>query len=157
MDTPRERIRSVLLPYCDGHSIAEIERGVYNWTIDFCKHRSIPCNWENAAFTRIYVEKARSLIFNMRCIPGMATPPDQFAYMLPQELNPTLWESHIKSYNTKLQNTLENSSFVPITDMFRCGKCKQRKCSFYELQVRSADESTTVFITCLNCGNSWRQ
>ena len=28
----------------------------------------------------------------------------------------------------------------------------KRECSYYELQIRSADESATLFITCLNCG-----
>ena len=34
------------------------------------------------------------------------------------------------------------------TDAFKCGKCKQRKCTYYQLQTRSADEpmtSTFVF------------
>ncbi len=29
------------------------------------------------------------------------------------------------------------------------------KTTFYQLQVRSADESITNFITCVNCGNKW--
>jgi len=27
---------------------------------------------------------------------------------------------------------------------------------FYQKQTRSADEPMTVFITCKNCGNEWR-
>ena len=44
-----------------------------------------------------------------------------------------------------------------MTDQFKCGRCKSRKCIYYELQTRSADEGMTIFITCLNCGNRWRQ
>ncbi|KAL3896145.1 MAG: hypothetical protein SGCHY_004270 [Lobulomycetales sp.] len=29
------------------------------------------------------------------------------------------------------------------TDMFKCGKCKKRKCKYYQLQTRSADEPLT--------------
>ena len=32
-------------------------------------------------------------------------------------------------------------------------KCKKRKCSITEKQVRSADEPATQFITCLECGH----
>ena len=42
------------------------------------------------------------------------------------------------------------------TDLYRCGKCQQRKCTYFEMQTRSADEPMTCFITCLNCGNRWK-
>ena len=44
-----------------------------------------------------------------------------------------------------------------MTDQFKCGRCKSKKCTYYELQTRSADEAMTIFITCLNCGNRWKQ
>ena len=43
------------------------------------------------------------------------------------------------------------------TDQFLCTKCKERKTTFYTMQIRSADEAETSFITCLNCGYSWRE
>ena len=42
------------------------------------------------------------------------------------------------------------------TDQFKCNRCKQRKCTYYELQTRSADEPMTIFVTCLNCGKRWK-
>lgn len=42
------------------------------------------------------------------------------------------------------------------TDQFQCGKCKQRKCQYYQMQTRSADEPMTTFVTCVNCGNRWK-
>lgn len=42
------------------------------------------------------------------------------------------------------------------TDMFRCGKCKQRKCTYFQKQIRSADEPMTTFVTCVNCDNHWK-
>ena len=43
-----------------------------------------------------------------------------------------------------------------MTDQFKCGRCKQRKCTYYELQTRSADEPATIFVTCLDCGKNWK-
>lgn len=42
------------------------------------------------------------------------------------------------------------------TDQFQCGKCKQRKCQYYQMQTRSADEPMTTFVTCTVCGNRWK-
>lgn len=42
------------------------------------------------------------------------------------------------------------------TDQFKCSKCKQRRCKYYQLQTRSADEPMTTFVTCVNCNNRWK-
>ncbi|KAK8962495.1 hypothetical protein KSP40_PGU002553 [Platanthera guangdongensis] len=42
------------------------------------------------------------------------------------------------------------------TDQFKCGRCGQRKCTYYQLQTRSADEPMTTFVTCVNCNNHWK-
>jgi transcription elongation factor S-II len=41
------------------------------------------------------------------------------------------------------------------TDLFLCGKCKQRKCSYRQVQTRSADEPMTTYVYCV-CGNTWK-
>jgi transcription elongation factor S-II len=75
--------------------------------------------------------------------------------MTHQELNPEHWKEHIdrkiKRDSSKYTTNIEAS-----TDMFTCKKCKSKKCTYYELQTRSADEPTTVFITCLDCGKHWK-
>eukprot|EP00164_Ancoracysta_twista_P003866 GFYU01005186.1.p1 GENE.GFYU01005186.1~~GFYU01005186.1.p1 ORF type:complete len:315 (-),score=67.19 GFYU01005186.1:370-1314(-) len=42
------------------------------------------------------------------------------------------------------------------TNMFKCGKCGERKCTYYQMQTRSADEPMTTFVTCQHCGNRWK-
>jgi transcription elongation factor S-II len=42
------------------------------------------------------------------------------------------------------------------TDQFRCGRCGQRKCTYYQMQTRSADEPMTTYVTCVNCNNHWK-
>jgi DNA-directed RNA polymerase subunit M/transcription elongation factor TFIIS len=39
--------------------------------------------------------------------------------------------------------------------MFRCGKCKTYRTSYYQMQTRSADEPMTTFVSC-KCGNKWK-
>ena len=40
--------------------------------------------------------------------------------------------------------------------LFRCGKCRGYKTTFYQMQTRSADEPMTVFITCHTCNIRWK-
>jgi transcription elongation factor S-II len=42
------------------------------------------------------------------------------------------------------------------TDMFQCSRCQDRKCTYYQLQTRSADEPMTTYVTCVNCNNHWK-
>ena len=40
--------------------------------------------------------------------------------------------------------------------LFKCGKCKSTKTTYYQMQTRSADEPMTTYVTCLECGNRWK-
>ena len=77
------------------------------------------------------------------------------AFMTHQELNPERWKTlidqKIKRDASKFTTNIQAS-----TDMFTCKKCKSKKCTYYELQTRSADEPATIFVTCLDCGKHWK-
>lgn len=40
--------------------------------------------------------------------------------------------------------------------MYTCGKCKGKRTTTQEIQMRSADEPMSIFITCVDCGKQWR-
>ena len=42
------------------------------------------------------------------------------------------------------------------TTQFKCSKCKNNECKTYSLQTRSADETTTIFVNCIKCNNTWK-
>lgn len=42
------------------------------------------------------------------------------------------------------------------TDMFICGKCRKKNCTYTQVQTRSADEPMTTFVVCNECGNRWK-
>ncbi len=50
----------------------------------------------------------------------------------------------------------ERHGMIATTTTFTCGKCKQNKTTYRQLQTRSSDEPMTTFVTCLNCGNRWK-
>jgi len=40
--------------------------------------------------------------------------------------------------------------------LFKCGRCRGYKTTFYQMQTRSADEPMTVFVTCHTCNRRWK-
>lgn len=42
------------------------------------------------------------------------------------------------------------------TGLFKCGKCKSTKTTYYQMQTRSADEPMTTYVTCKNCSHRWK-
>jgi transcription elongation factor S-II len=59
--------------------------------------------------------------------------------------------AHMKKETKRTVNITGN-----ITDMFKCGKCKKRRCTYYQMQTRSADEPMTTFVKCVECGHRWK-
>jgi len=55
-----------------------------------------------------------------------------------------------------LREAIRGGEEEQTTDMFTCGKCKESKCSYTQLQTRSADEPMTTFVKCTNCGHRWK-
>lgn len=72
--------------------------------------------------------------------------------LAPESLKKKLEEIKEKNLFNAQGATIERS----VTDRFQCGKCKERKVSYYQLQTRSADEPLTTFCTCEVCGNRWK-
>ncbi|XP_062955560.1 transcription elongation factor A protein 2 isoform X2 [Cynocephalus volans] len=42
------------------------------------------------------------------------------------------------------------------TDLFTCGKCRKKNCTYTQVQIRSSDEPMTTFVVCNECGNRWK-
>lgn len=57
-------------------------------------------------------------------------------------------DAHIQAINAE-----EKESYI---GMFKCGKCKSMKTTYYQMQTRSADEPMTTFVNCMNCNNRWK-
>ena len=81
--------------------------------------------------------------------------PEELSKISHQEMNPERWRILIEQKSKKDQSRFENL-LQASTDMFTCKKCKSKKCTYYELQTRSADEPATIFVTCLDCGKNWK-
>lgn len=146
----------------------DMEIGVYNWTLQQCQQLRIAKNWKNPRFTRLYLEKSRSVISNLdpqsylkninlcNRIKENEFYPHELPFMNPENVHPTVWGPSVERLMKKYENAYEQREEA-MTEMFTCAKCKKNKCSFYEKQIRSGDEGMTLFIRCVNCGHKWRQ
>ena len=151
----------------DDIAAKDLEIGIYNWCIEYAETNKISKNWANRKFTRIYLEKSRSVLSNLDESSYLQNErlktrltekeflPHDVPFMKPENLFPERWKDTVESYLKKYENAYENK-LVPMTDMFKCGKCKKRECTYYEIFSRSGDEPSVIHIRCINCGNSWK-
>ena len=74
------------------------------------------------------------------------------------DLNPNKWRK-FKNDIDILNEEIFNNKKINTTDQFKCPKCKNNKCVYFQLQTRSADEGITSFITCISegCGFNWKE
>lgn len=142
--------------------VRNLEKGIFNYSIKEANSKKTIKKWENQYFVQIYVDRLRSIYMNLKnpCLMAQIESgditPQALAFATHQEMCVDRWrdliDRKIKRDASKYVNNIKAS-----TDMFTCKKCKSKKCSYYELQTRSADEPMTVFITCIDCGKHWKQ
>jgi len=146
----------------------QIEQQIYNLSIRVSKQRYIKRIWMNPLFKQLYISKIRSfysnvtsdsyvnnLTFKQKILNG-DIKINQISELSIYDICPENWTELLdkKIKRDKLKYEMKPKA---MTDQFKCRKCSGRSCSYYEVQTRSADEPMTQFITCLDCGNRWKQ
>ena len=139
-----------------------IEIGIFNFSILTSKERRVVRKWDNVYFCEIYIAKLRTILYNLRDKPTLITQlnnkelkADHIGFMTHQELQPDKWALLLDQKKKRDENIFA-PKLTATTDDFTCYKCKSKKCTYYQLQTRSADESMTTYVTCLDCGNRWK-
>jgi DNA-directed RNA polymerase subunit M/transcription elongation factor TFIIS len=163
------RIRVCLGEQLSIEEQTDLERGIYLFSLNDAKtRRAVKPVWENREFEILYDVHARRVISNLapqsyvgngrlleRLREGEFGAED-IAALLYMRLYPEMWAT-LEERQLKRETKMLEVDTSMATDMFKCGKCKKRICTYYEQQTRSADEPMTIFVRCLNCGNNWRQ
>ena len=142
-----------------------IELGIFKFTQNTCSKK--------ICYQAIYKSKSNILISNMdsessiknvKFIDRILKKKLMFngvkmkdyrviAFMKPQELFPEMWinEEHKKKIRE------DKGKNLATTDAYPCPECKVKRASVSPpIQIRSADEPMTVYVTCLNCGHVLR-
>ena len=158
----REHISDNLFEIIKNRSIvSNLEKGVYNYSLDAATKKKIVKKWENQYFVQIYLDRVKSIFINLTNetlldkIVEKKIKAHELAFMSHQEMNEDRWKELIE-----LKQIKEENKYTPkieaSTDNFTCFKWKSKECTHYQLQTRSADEPMTTFVTCIRCSNRWK-
>lgn len=154
----RNKIEKILL---DNTKSINLEIGIYNYALKEATSQKILKKWDNVYFVQLYLDRLRSIYINLKNdkllnqIKKNEITVQTLAFMTHQEMDSDLWKDLIEQ-KVKRDANKYTSKVQASTDMFTCRKCKSKRCTYYELQTRSADEPATIFVTCLDCGKNWK-
>ena len=164
----RENLKNKFKDFIEKDDVSiNLEKGIFNYSIREAKKKKIVRKWTNKNFIQIYTNRFRSVYSNihpkskicnkilLKKLKNRKLSPKKLAFMSHQEMSPRKWKKLIEA-KIKRDKNLTEVDMSAATDEFKCYKCQKRLCTYYQLQTRSADEPMTTFITCLNCGNRWK-
>ncbi|GAB2288063.1 hypothetical protein Dimus_022407 [Dionaea muscipula] len=169
-DLLRDKVRELLLEALS--KVPNEADGGIREEVDACDPIRVAVIIESALFDNwgrsngANKNKYRSLLFNLkdqnnpdfrrRVLLGHVNP-DSIVVMPPEEMASDQRKAENQQIKEKALFDCERGGPPKATtDQFRCGRCGQRKTTYYQLQTRSADEPMTTFVTCVNCNNHWK-
>ena len=148
----------------------KVEKGIFDYCNNYCEKNKLSKEKKinnKSFFENLYSKKLISLYTNLNKnsyisnkdlltkVVNKTFDPEKLAFMKPNDIFPEHWKSLLEEKN-KRDKMLYEVRTEAATDIYKCSKCKKRMCTYYERQTRSADEPTTIFVTCLNCGKRWK-
>jgi transcription elongation factor S-II len=157
----RNNIRSKINDILNNENHSKnLEKGIFNYSLKEADRKKIVKKWDNHFFVQIYLNHLRSILSNLRddlveSIRDGSIQAHTVAFMTHQELYPAKWASLIEAKTKRDKNKFE-TTMAAATDTFTCRNCKKNRCTYYQLQTRSADEPMTTYVSCLECGKRWK-
>ncbi|KAJ3309695.1 RNA polymerase II elongation factor [Boothiomyces sp. JEL0838] len=134
--------------------------------LDICEIIEKTVFGEYGATNEQYKKRFRALVSNLRDktnptlkakVVTRKIEPQVFALMSTEDMMSKDRRAVIdEAAKEALEEATSAQPVLQTTDMFRCGRCKERKTTYYQMQTRSADEPMTTFVTCVNCNNRWK-
>ena len=145
----------------------QLEQTILQSAMQDAKSKHVLNHFDNSLFQVCYMSAARRLLSNLNpknyvgnqhLLPKLLNKSLEIATlgsMTNMDYAPSIYAPMRERMSLREQHQLEGNKAMA-TELFKCGRCHKRECTYYELQTRSADEPMTKFITCINCGNHWR-
>jgi len=151
----------------DNNIIKNLEINTYNWA-----HRrtlevgDCPAA-DNRKHIQRYKQKFLSIMYNLKNSPDLKDRILSGEFKTTMVINASpqgLWKDgpyakmseKIAIQEMKKQHASNYMHDKDYKGLFKCGKCRGYKTTFYQMQTRSADEPMTVFVTCHTCNRRWK-
>lgn len=146
----------------------EIEDSIYKYAILQSELKGIEPSIDDNFFKRIYVNKIITLYNNLdensyvkntnfiKRLRNREFNIKDISFLSPQDINKEHWKKYLDRQSANDEFLYSRTAGIR-TNEYMCGRCrcKERNCTYYQLQVRCSDEPMTTFVNCLNCGNRW--
>jgi len=146
----------------DNLIVINMEKGIFNLTIEICKKKNFDLKWSDSNFLKLYSTEARRILANISYTPNSEIlkqriisgeiEPYKVCRLTKEDMHPEFWNAIKAAYVPEI---LKNPQEKP-DGMIKCRKCKSMKTEYYQLQTRSADEPMTTYVTCNNCEHRWK-
>jgi transcription elongation factor S-II len=140
-----------------GDKIAkDIETSIYDFSKEYAETNDTPYLVQNIYDTKsdeiLCLLSSKETEFLIKALKEKKIDAKKIAFMKPEELNPEKYENIIKKREMEeyKKNNLSGSS------IFTCAKCKKARCDVKTRQTRAGDEPPTTFVTCLECGHTFK-
>lgn len=163
-----------------------VERSVYNWAVQTTREKGEGSSWENRTFRWRYKHKLLHILVELNRAPRVALSlevrdgwvkvqitetPQLLRRLQRKELETknlarytpdVLWPEGPYATMVLARKAREldieraRAAEKDYEGLFKCGRCKSLKTTYYQMQTRSADEPMTTYVTCKNCGNRWK-
>lgn len=170
MEEKREAVVRALaehLPELSKEQVAAMEAGVWNWAIQEASKRGNQRIFD-AMMSDDYSRRAAHCAANLTRGPlsngnkwllplvlAGSVEPYSVAFIDGASLNMPLVGSLVDSKRKRDLN--ERNSYLAVSTLFECPKCGCNRTTYRQLQIRSGDEGSTLFVHCLECGADWRE
>jgi DNA-directed RNA polymerase subunit M/transcription elongation factor TFIIS len=132
----------------------DIESGIYNFSQEYVKNNNIEFLLQSIYDSKLneILELLKHSDYIIKAITNKKIKASELAFLKPDELVPDKYEDHKK--NKELQEFKKNNKSCSTT--YTCTKCKKSRTNVTTKQTRSGDEPPTTFVSCLECGYSFK-
>lgn len=182
----RDFARTRLGTHFSGVAVRNAEKSIYNWAVQSTRSQNDVASWENRMFRWRYKHKVAALLMELSRDPVAATDLTVTGSHVSLEIKvvsqlvrrlqlkeldmknlarypaDVLWpngptaKAAFEHKKRDLQMEEAKAKEEDYEGLFKCGKCKSVKTTYYQMQTRSADEPMTTYVTCKGCGHRWK-